>query len=109
MSRNLKIRETFESNSSPKFEGVRLLDTNPCDVITIQHQAQIFNTHLVSEILLLNYLQPPFCLIVHYISPNFSSFLPPHTPKKRKKTNKQTNKQNKKENSRNLQHKHRST
>jgi hypothetical protein len=105
MSRNLKIRETFESNSSPKFEGVRLLDTNPCGVITVQHQAQIFNTLLVSEILLLNYLQPPFCLIVHYISPNFSSFLPPHTPKKQK----QTNKQNKKENSQNLQHKHRST
>jgi hypothetical protein len=94
MSRNLKIRETFESNSSPKFEGVRLLDTNPCGVITVQHQAQIFNTHLVSEILLLDYLQPPFYLIVHYISPNFSSF--PHTTKKK---NKQTNKQNKKENS----------
>jgi hypothetical protein len=91
MSRNLKIRETFESNSSPKFEGVRLLDTNLCGVITVQHQAQIFNTHLVPEILLLDYLQPPFYLIVHYISPNVSSFLPPHTPKKKK--------QNKKKNS----------
>jgi hypothetical protein len=99
MSRNLKIRETFESNSSPKFAGVKLLDTNPCGVITVQHQAQIFNTHLVSEILLLDYLQPPFYLIVHYISPNFSSFLPPHTPKQKTNKTKQTNKQNKKENS----------
>jgi hypothetical protein len=106
MSRNFKIREIFKSNSSPKFEDVRSLDTNPCGVITVQRQAQIFNTYLVSEILLLNYLQAPFCLIVHYISPNLSSFLSPHTTKKKKN---QTNKQNKKENSRNLQHKHRST